>query len=330
MTRYMLRKIVRIDETRCDGCGQCITACAEGAIALVGGKAKLVSEVYCVGLGACLSDCPQDAISVEEREAAGFDEVAVQVHLQRLGRAPLPHAPQVAPRAAPQAHGGGCPGSAAREIRRPSLTVMRDAPGPAPAPAPRQGGSTLTHWPVQLTLVPPHAPPAPAPLAQAAPHAHGGGCPGSAAREIKRPSFNVVTDAPGPAPAPAPRLGGSTLTHWPVQLKLVPPGAPWLAGADLLLAADCVPFAYANFHADFLAGKKLLVGCPKLDDNQAYAAKLADLFARSDVASVTVIRMEVPCCGGISWAAREGLARSGKQLPMRDVVIGVDGAVRQA
>jgi hypothetical protein len=158
---------------------------------------------------------------------------------------------------------------------------------------------------------------------------HGGGCPGSAAREIKRPSLNVVKDAPGPGPAPAPRQGGSTLTHWPVQLKLVSPQAPWLAGADVLLAADCVPFAYANFHADFLAGRKLLVGCPKLDDNQAYAAKLAELFARNDVGSVTVVRMEVPCCGGIAWAAREGLQRSGKQVPLRDVVIGVDGGVRQ-
>jgi hypothetical protein len=141
----------------------------------------------------------------------------------------------------------------------------------------------------------------------------------------------VLKDAPGPAtsPAPAPRQGGSTLSQWPVQLKLVPPTAPWLAGADLLLAADCVPFAYAGFHADFLAGKKLLIGCPKLDDNQAYATKLGEIFSRNEIRSVTVVRMEVPCCGGISWAAREGLARSGKQVALRDVVIGVDGGVRQ-
>jgi hypothetical protein len=115
-----------------------------------------------------------------------------------------------------------------------------------------------------------------------------------------------------------------------VQLTLVPPHAPWLQGAHLLVAADCVPFAYASFHADFLAGKKLVVGCPKLDDNQAYAAKLAELCSRNDLASITVVRMEVPCCGGIAWAAREGVARSGKPVPIQDVVIGVDGGVRQA
>jgi Pyruvate/2-oxoacid:ferredoxin oxidoreductase delta subunit len=266
MNRAMLRKVVEIDEAKCDGCGDCIGSCAEGAIALVGGKARLVSDVYCDGLGACLGECPQGAITVVEREAAAFDEAAVHVHLERTGRAPLPH---------PAGPGAGA-----------------HAPAPKAAPA--------------------HA-----------------GCPGSAAREIPRPSLSVLKDAPGPAAPPAPRQGGSTLSHWPVQLTLVPPHAPWLAGADLLVAADCVPFAYAGFHADFLAGKKLLVGCPKLDDNQAYAAKLSDILARNDVRSVTVVRMEVPCCGGIAWAAREGLQRSGKQVPLRDVVIGVDGGVRQ-
>jgi NAD-dependent dihydropyrimidine dehydrogenase PreA subunit len=262
----MLRNVVEIDEAKCDGCGQCITSCAEGAISLVGGKARLVSDVYCDGLGACLSDCPQDAIKVVERDGAAFDEAAVQVHLERLGRPSLSHAgAQVA----------------------------------SPIPAAR-----------------PHAP-------------NGGGCPGSAPREIQRPSLSVLKDAPGPASAPAPRQGGSTLSQWPVQLKLVPPTATWLAGADLLLAADCVPFVYAGFHADFLAGKKLLIGCPKLDDNQAYAAKLAQIFSGNEIRSLTVVRMEVPCCGGISWAAREGLARSGKQVALRDVVIGVDGGVRQ-
>jgi Pyruvate/2-oxoacid:ferredoxin oxidoreductase delta subunit len=258
----MLRKVVRIDEAKCDGCGECISSCAEGAIALVGGKARLVSDAYCDGLGACLGECPQGAITVEEREAASFDESAVGEHLRRIGRAPLPH-----------------------------LTAATSPP------------------------------------AGSVPHAHA--CPGSAPRELPRRGLAVMADAPGPAAAPAPRQGGSALGHWPVQLKLVPAGAPWLAGADLLLAADCVPFAYASFHADFLAGRKVLVGCPKLDDNQAYAAKLADLFGRNEIRSVTVVRMEVPCCGGIAWAAREGLARSGKQVPLRDVVIGIDGGVRQ-
>jgi Pyruvate/2-oxoacid:ferredoxin oxidoreductase delta subunit len=272
----MLRKVVRIDEARCDGCGDCITACAEGAIALVGGKARLVSDAYCDGLGACLGDCPQGAIAVEVREAAGFDEAAVGAHLRRLGRAPLPPAAH-APAAPAHGHGHGHDHAAGHG----------------------SGG-----------------------------HGHPG-CPGSAARELRRPSLAVLVDAPGPAAAPAPRQGGSTLSHWPVQLALVPPTAPWLAGADLLVAADCAPFAYATFHADFLAGRRLLVGCPKLDDNQAYAAKLAEIFTRCDVRSVTVIRMEVPCCGGLAWAVRDGLEKSGQQVPLRDVVIGVDGGVRQ-
>jgi Pyruvate/2-oxoacid:ferredoxin oxidoreductase delta subunit len=263
----MLRKVVRIDEALCDGCGQCLTSCAEGAIALVDGKARLVSDVYCDGLGACLGDCPQDAITVEERDAEAFDEAAVHAHLERLGRAP-------------------------------------PAQGP-PAPAPSTAAQLHGHGP----------------------HGHAG-CPGSAAREILRPSLPVLRDVPGPGPGPGPRLGGSALGHWPVQLALVPAGAPWLAGADLLVAADCVPFAYASFHADFLAGRKVLIGCPKLDDNQAYATKLADVFSRHQLRSVTVVRMEVPCCGGLSWAAREGLARSGRPVPLRDVVIGVDGGVR--
>jgi Pyruvate/2-oxoacid:ferredoxin oxidoreductase delta subunit len=257
----MVRKIVLIDEARCDGCGECVTACAEGAIALVGGKARLVSEVYCDGLGACLGECPQGAISVVERDAADFDEAAVASHLAGLGRAPL---------------AGG-----------PEAEVIR--PGP------------------------------PAALA----------CPGSAPRQLPRRSLAVMaSDAGAPAPA-APRQGGSTLSHWPVQLGLVSPGARWLAGADLLVAADCVPFAYAGFHADLLAGRALVIGCPKLDDNQAHAAKLGEICRQNDLRSITVVRMEVPCCGGIAWAARQGLAASGKPVPIRDVVIGVDGAIRQ-
>jgi len=276
MATKRIRKIVQIDEAKCDGCGECIGSCAEGAIALLGGKARLVSEVYCDGLGACLADCPQGAITVVEREAEGFDEAAVSDHLARLGRPPILPGAATGGAGAPHAH------------------------------APRPPG----HAPGQAT------PP-------------GGGCPGSAPRALPRRGLAVVRDGPGPALPAAPRQGGSTLGHWPVQLALVPPHAPWLAGADLLVAADCVPFAYAGFHADFLAGRALVVGCPKLDDNQAHAAKLAQLCLRNDLRSITVVRMEVPCCGGIAWAVREGVARSGKAIPVRDVVVGVDGGVRQ-
>ena len=262
----MLRKIVQIDEAKCDGCGECIPSCAEGAIALVNGKARLSADVLCDGLGACLGECPQGAITVIEREAEAFDEVAVKAHLASQGKVPAPHAAPVSP-------------------ARPRLAIMPDAPGPA------------------------------------------GGCPGSAPRTLPRRSLSVVPSAQGPAlPAPG---AESRLGQWPVQLHLVPVAAPYFRGADLLDAADCVPFAYPRFHDDFLAGKAVVVGCPKLDDLRAYVDKLGRILASNDLRSVTVVRMEVPCCGGISAAARHALAASGKDLPFRDVVVGVDGAIRE-
>jgi NAD-dependent dihydropyrimidine dehydrogenase PreA subunit len=266
----MLRKIVRIDEARCDGCGQCIPACAEGAIALVGGKARLSADVLCDGLGACLGECPQGAITVVERDAAAFDERAVEAHLARSGRAP-----------APDAHAPPTPAAS-----RPRLSVLGHSSAP-----------------------------------------EGGGCPGSRPMTLPRRGLSLVPEAAaGPS---LPTAGAeSRLGHWPVQLHLVPVNAPYFRGADLLVAADCVPFAYPRFHDDFLAGRALVVGCPKLDDLQAYVDKLARIFAANELRSVTVVRMEVPCCGGISMAARRSLAAAAPGVPFRDVVIGVDGAVR--
>ncbi len=246
----MKRKIVQFDEARCDGCGDCIPSCADRAIQLVNGKARLVGDRLCDGLGACLGDCEKGAIRIMEREAEGFDEAAVERHLTALRPAPAPRPAQVA---AP-----GCPGSRAVDL------------GP---PAPRRGLSVL-----------------------------------------------------GPEPEPMrPAAGGSRLSQWPVQLHLVSTRAPYFQGADLLLAADCVPFAYARFHEDLLAGRRVVVGCPKLDDNQAYLGKLAELFRLSDIRSVTVAKMEVPCCGGIAWAARQALAQSGKSVPYREVTVGIRG-----
>jgi Pyruvate/2-oxoacid:ferredoxin oxidoreductase delta subunit len=262
----MIRKIVEIDEARCDGCGRCITSCAEGAIALVDGKARLVGDVLCDGLGACLGECPQGALRVVERQAPAFDEAAVQGHLARA----RPPASAGAP-AAEHGHGpaAGCPGTRSRTLPRKSLTVVADAPSAGP-------GSS------------------------------------SGPRGLR-------------APAGAAQ---SQLGQWPVQLHLVPAAAPYFQGADLLVAADCVPFACARFHDDLLAGKALVVGCPKLDDVRAYAEKLGQIFTRSDIRSVTVARMEVPCCGGIAMAVRQGLAASGKAIPVRDVIVNVDGTLR--
>jgi ferredoxin len=263
----MLRKVVHIDESLCDGCGECIPSCAEGAIALVNGKAKLSADALCDGLGACLGECPKGAITVVEREAEAFDEALVKRHLETLGNAPAPEHP------AP---------------RRPTLSVV------------------------------PH------------PEAGAGGCPGARPMTLPRRGLAVVADPPAAA-VPRVPSANSALTHWPVQLRLVPPHAPWLEGADLLVAADCVPFAYARFHEDFLAGKVLVIGCPKLDDNRLYAEKLTAMLTQRDVKSVTVLRMEVPCCGGISMAARQAVAAAqatGREIAFRDVVIGIDGEVR--
>jgi ferredoxin len=261
----MLRKIVQIDEAKCDGCGECVPSCAEGAIAIVNGKARLAGDVLCDGLGACLGECPQGAITVVEREAAAFDEEAVHAHLARSkGDGPVPHplAPVPAPLPA-----------------RPRLSVLSSAPEPS----------------------------------------GGGGCPGSRPMTIQRAQS---------AGAGTPATGQSRLGQWPVQLHLVPVRAPYFQGADLLVAADCVPFAYARFHDDFLDGRAVVMGCPKLDDVAPYAEKLAAIIAQGGVKSVTVVRMEVPCCGGISRLAREAVAASGRDLPFRDVIVGVDGQLR--
>lgn len=236
----MLRKIVTIDQDKCNGCGLCITACHEGALQLINGKAKLVSDSYCDGLGACLPDCPTDAISIIEREAAEFDEDAVKQHLAK----------------------------------------SHNQPQPAQTPC---------------------------------------GCPGSRANLIAREPANTPTEV---------KIQGSQLRQWPCQIKLVPVNAPYFEGAHLLVAADCAAYAYANMHADFMRNKITLIGCPKLDDVN-YADKLAEILRTHDIKSVTVVRMEVPCCGGLVSAVKEALAKSGKLIPWRVAIIGTDGTIRE-
>lgn len=247
-----LRDIVSIDEERCDGCGDCITACAEGAIALANGKARLVSEIYCDGLGACLGHCPQGAITVERRQAAGFDEVAVAEHLAR---------------------------------QQPSV----------PRPA------------IGLPLV--HAVP------------EGTGCPGS----------RVSTFSEPPALSPLGRNDGirpSALRHWPVQLHLVPPTAPFFAGADVLLAADCVAYAVGGFHERFLAGRALAIACPKLDGQQEiYVDKLRVMAEQGGVRSFEVMVMEVPCCTGLVRLVQSALNASARRVPATVTVVGTSGDI---
>lgn len=252
----MLRKIVKIDPDKCDGCGLCVPSCAEGAITIINGKAVLAADNLCDGLGACLGECPKDAITIEERDTDAFDEAAVEQHLAAQGK-PAPvhgvHTP-----AAP--HGGG--------------------------------------------------------------HGHGGGCPGSRMMSFNRPAAT---------PAPADSAKGSRqsrLAQWPVQMQLVSPTAPYFQNADLLLTADCVPLAYAGYHEDFLDGKAVIMGCPKLDDNDFFMNKLTEILRSSSIKSVTVLRMEVPCCGGITWAAKEAIKNSGKVIPYAEVTIGIQGQIK--
>jgi Pyruvate/2-oxoacid:ferredoxin oxidoreductase delta subunit len=269
------RNIVHIDQDKCDGCGLCVTACAEGAIQLVDGKAKLVSDIYCDGLGACLGHCPRDAIRIEVRDAAEFDEEKVRKHLAAQGRPFTPQA-HASPAPAPHSHGhaGGCPGSAMRSLL---------------------GGGA------------------------------GGGCPGTRLRQMQKKPADVSGACPSvPATADS---APSELTHWPVQLRLVPSSAPFLAGADVLLVGDCVPFACADFHSRFLRGKPVLVACPKLDDSDANIDRLAGVLAEGGVKSVTVVHMEVPCCRGLVHQLKQAAAITGSAVPLRTAVVGINGAV---
>lgn len=243
------RKIVQIDEAKCTGCGQCVPSCAEGAIQIIDGKAKLVSDVYCDGLGACLGTCPEDAIRIVERDADPFDEEAARRHVES-------HEHHAA--GAPTSH--ACPSMAVHDLR-----MAAHPPGNQPSSASATGD-------------------------------------------------------------PADALP-SALGNWPVQLRLVPPSAPFLQDADLLLVADCVPFAYADFHRRFLPGRPVVVGCPKLDDAPFYVDRLAAILAQSSIRRLTVVHMEVPCCTGLVRIAQSAIAQSGRNVPLDDVTISIRGEV---
>lgn len=254
-----VRKIIEIDEHKCTGCGQCVSACAEGAIELIDGKARLVAENYCDGLAACLGECPEDAISIVERAADAFEPEAVEHHLQeRVGIAQGHH---------------------------------------------ERSRSTLRIEPLPLDVEPLPC-----------------GCPSTRMQMFPPAPESVDDDV-------SQRDQVSALQHWPVQIRLVPPAAPFLRGADLLVASDCTPVAYPNFHRDFLKGKAVMVGCPKFDDVEEYITRFAAIFRTADIKSVTVAIMEVPCCTRMPTIVREGMALAGKQIPTEVVVIGATGKI---
>lgn len=234
----MKRRIIEIDENKCNGCGACAAACHESAIAMVGGKARLMRDDYCDGLGDCLPTCPTGAITFVEREAAAYDEQAVMENKQR-------------------------------KMRKEGMTLPC-------------------------------------------------GCPGSQSRNIQR------QDAPSVETPQAQQT--SHLSQWPVQIKLVPVEAPWFNGARLLIAADCTAYARADFHQRFMRGRITLIGCPKLDEGD-YAEKLTEILRRNDIRELTIVRMDVPCCGGMQRAAETALRQSGKFIPWQVVTLGRDGNI---
>jgi NAD-dependent dihydropyrimidine dehydrogenase PreA subunit len=248
-----IRNIVNIDESKCNGCGLCVNACAEGAIEIINGKARLVSEIYCDGLGACLGTCPQGAITVEQREAAVFDEQAV----------------------------------AARE----KYKEMHKAQS--------QSHQSPTALPC--------------------------GCPGSMARKLK----NAESASTPQCEVEAGNRPQSQLSHWPVQLMLVSPQAEYFQGCDLLIAADCVPFAMADFHQRFLKGRSLVVGCPKLDDAAYYVDKLSEILKIGQLKSITVVHMEVPCCRRLTQIVEQAIAKSGVSLDYHDVTVSLRGEIQE-
>lgn len=239
------RKIIEINEALCDGCGLCVPACAEGAIRIVDGKAKLVKDTYCDGLGACLGECPRGALSIIEREAEAFDESAVHEHLASLEKGP--------PRPAP-GEPAGCP-------------------------------SRMISF-------------------------------GSPARKRKA------------TPGRSLLAGASALAQWPVQIRLIPPSAPFLKNARLLVAADCVPVACGSFHEDFLDGRVVMIGCPKLDDRALCLERFTEIFRQNDIRDITVADMEVPCCSALPRIVREALARAGRDIPVEVKTITIGGTLK--
>ena len=229
------RSIVRIDEEKCNGCGLCVPSCAEGALQIIDGKAKLVSEIYCDGLGACMGECPRGAITIEERNAEEYDEESTKVHLEEMKQE--------------EELACGCVSANVAQLI-----------------------------------------------------------------ETGDPADEMISRR-------------SMLGHWPVQLTLVPPNAPFLKDADLVVAADCVPFVYPGFHQDFLKDHALVVACPKLDDFQAHLARLTEVLKQSSIKSLKVVHMEVPCCSGLVHMVKQALLQSGKDIPVEEVTIGIKGEI---
>ncbi|TAN37704.1 MAG: 4Fe-4S ferredoxin [Verrucomicrobia bacterium] len=269
----MKRKIITIDEDKCNGCGDCVVACAESAIQIINGKAKLVKEQYCDGMGDCLGECPTGAIKIEELDVPDYDAAATRAHVAKVG------------------------GVAA--VKKFDETAVRHGLAPAPQP-----------------MVSPHA----------QYHHGGGGCPGTRMRTMQ-PGTPAAAPTPSGSGLP-PKLNPSELAQWPIQIHLVSPQAPYFKNKELVIMSTCGPLASADVHWRFLRGRSVVVGCPKLDNTDGYAEKLAAILAEPTIPKAIVVRMEVPCCGGLTAIAQEAAALSGRtDLKVEEVTIGLSGDV---
>jgi NAD-dependent dihydropyrimidine dehydrogenase PreA subunit len=341
----MLRQIITIDEEKCDGCGECVPNCPEGALQIIDDKARLVSDLFCDGLGACIGHCPMGAITIEEREAEEYNESKVMANIIRQGdsvvKAHLEHL---------RDHGlTGYVREAINYLVEKDLDIPEEFRSPNgvidsdPGDHSRSSGAVpvAPDRPLHSTGAKRHGTDAGMRHGDAVtggggcgneevyapqhdsgsisrPGVAGCGCPGSRVIDLGE---SEETHPPGVRPEKRP----SRLRQWPVQIMLVPPFAPYLQGADLLIAADCVPFAYPDFHEELLSGKIVLVGCPKLDDAAYYTEKLAQVFKENDIKSVTVAHMEVPCCFGMLKVVRDAMTASGKEIPLEGINIGIRG-----
>ncbi len=273
------RKIIKIDEKKCNGCGLCIPNCPEGAIQIIDKKARLISDLFCDGLGACLGHCPKGAITIEEREAEEYDERKVMANIVKQGPGVI------------KAHLEHLKGHNQDEYLKQAVGYLKEKK----VRVPLEDSEALRHK-----------------------HEHGlSGCPGSRIMDFRQ---EAEVKEEGPA-----TKGVSQLRQWPVQITLVSPNAPYLNNADLLIAADCVPFAYPDFHRDLLKGKTLLVGCPKLDDAAFYEEKFKEIFKVNNIKSITYAHMEVPCCFGLVGVIQSAISASGKKIPFKETVITIKG-----
>lgn len=292
--KIMIREIITINDDLCDGCGNCVPNCHEGALQIIEGKARLVSELMCDGLGACLGYCPQGAITIEEREADEYDELAVISGMIKKGKATV------------FAHLKHMKDHNETGYLNQALTFIR---------------ANREAMPFEISEVHELLHSNKAETADAG-SCSTGSCPGTAAQSFDVSGFKMAAPAPSTDDIP------SALSHWPVQMHLINPAASYFHGADLLVAADCAGFTYGNFHNDFIKGRKVVIGCPKLDQGtDSYIQKLVQLIDGSKVNTITLVIMEVPCCGGLSQMVKIATQTASRKVPVKEVMISIKGEI---